>query len=39
MPVEASVPQVQNHIVCTNCGHHNAANCNFCTKCGTGLIG
>lgn len=31
-------PPVQNHIVCTNCGHKNPASSNFCTKCGTRLI-
>ncbi len=35
--VGGSPPQVQNHIVCINCGHHNSANLNFCTKCGSRL--
>ncbi|MDF5730224.1 MAG: zinc-ribbon domain-containing protein, partial [Rhizonema sp. PD38] len=37
IPVQPSPPQVQNYIVCTNCGHHNSANNNFCIKCGTKL--
>ncbi|MDZ8258084.1 zinc-ribbon domain-containing protein [Nostoc sp. ChiQUE01b] len=37
IPVETSLPQVKNHLVCTNCGHHNSANNNFCIKCGTKL--
>ncbi|MEH1819157.1 MAG: NACHT domain-containing protein [Nostoc sp.] len=37
IPVQPSSPQVQNHLVCTNCGHHNSANNNFCIKCGTKL--
>jgi hypothetical protein len=38
IPVEPSVPQVQNHIICSNCGHNNAVNCKYCIKCGTKLI-
>ncbi|MBR8840468.1 MAG: hypothetical protein DSM106950_42410 [Stigonema ocellatum SAG 48.90 = DSM 106950] len=30
-------PPVQNRLVCTNCGHNNLANLNFCTKCETKL--
>ena len=30
-------PPVQNRLVCSNCGHNNPANLNFCTKCGTKL--
>jgi hypothetical protein len=35
--VQLSPPQVQNHLVCTNCGHHNPANNNFCINCGIKL--
>lgn len=32
--------QLRQHFaeLCTNCGHHNPTNCNFCTNCGTVLI-
>lgn len=36
----ASQPQtqVQNHLVCTNCGNNNPSNFKFCSKCGTPLV-
>jgi GTPase SAR1 family protein len=37
IPVQPSPPPVQNHLVCTNCGHNNLVSSNFCIKCGTQL--
>ena len=33
----SSIQEKANYIECSNCGHSNESNLNFCTKCGSKL--